>query len=108
MNAALRGANPTYRCLFPEPPPHGTVPACAEAGVMGALAGILGSMMALEVIRDIVGFGEWLVGRLVMVDARSMRFETLSYARDPSNPLNGDKPGHQGFERARGVAFSAV
>jgi adenylyltransferase/sulfurtransferase len=85
--------NPTYRCLFPEPPPPGTVPACAEAGVMGALAGMLGSMMALEAVREIVGFGEGLVGRLLMVDARAMRFETLRYARDPANPLNGDKPG---------------
>ena len=84
--------NPTYRCLFPEAPPPGTVPACAEAGVMGALAGVLGSMMALEAIREIVGFGEGLVGRLLMVDARAMRFETLRYARDPANPLNGDKP----------------
>ena len=82
--------NPTYRCLFPEPPPPGTVPACAEAGVMGALAGVLGSMMALEAIREIVGFGEGLVGRLLMVDARAMRFETLRYTRDPLNPLNGD------------------
>jgi len=84
--------NPTYRCLFPEPPPPGTVPACAEAGVMGALAGTLGSLMALEVIREIVGFGEGLVGRLLMIDARAMRFETLRYARDPANPLNGDNP----------------
>jgi molybdopterin/thiamine biosynthesis adenylyltransferase len=84
--------NPTYRCLFPEAPPPGTVPACAEAGVMGALAGVLGSMMALEAIREIVGFGEGLVGRLLMVDARAMRFETLRYRRDPSNPLNGDAP----------------
>ena len=82
--------NPTYRCLFPEPPPAGTVPTCTEAGVLGALAGVLGSMMALEAIRDIVGFGESLVGRLLMIDARAMRFETLTYARDPSNPLNGD------------------
>ncbi|MBV9564512.1 MAG: molybdopterin-synthase adenylyltransferase MoeB [Bradyrhizobium sp.] len=84
--------NPTYRCLFPEAPPPGTVPACAEAGVMGALAGVLGSMMALEAIREIVGFGEGLVGRLLMLDARTMRFETLNYARDPANPLNGDGP----------------
>src|SRR6187402_42450 len=84
--------NPTYRCLFPNPPPAGSVPACAEAGVLGALAGVLGSMMALEAIREIVGFGEGLVGRLVMVDARAMRFETLRYARDPDNPLNGDAP----------------
>ena len=82
--------NPTYRCLFPEPPPPGTVPTCAEAGILGALTGVLGSMMALEVIREIVGFGEGLVGRLLMVDARAMRFETLNYAWDPSNPLSGE------------------
>ena len=84
--------NPTYRCLFPEPPPAGTVPACAEAGILGALTGVLGSLMALEVIREIVGFGEGLVGRLLMVDARSMRFETVRYQWDPSNPLNGQHP----------------
>jgi adenylyltransferase/sulfurtransferase len=83
--------NPTYRCLFPEPPPAGSVPACAEAGVLGALTGVIGSMMALEVIREIVGFGEGLVGRLLMVDARAMRFETLNYAWDPDNPLSGEK-----------------
>jgi len=81
--------NPTYRCLFPEPPPAGTIPTCSEAGILGALPGILGSMMALEVIREIVGFGEGLVGRLLMIDARSMRFETLDYAWDPDNPLSG-------------------
>ncbi len=84
--------NPTYRCLFPEPPPPGTVPACAEAGILGALAGVVGSMMALEVIREIVGFGENLVGRLVMFDARAMRFETLRYGWDPENPLSGEHP----------------
>jgi adenylyltransferase/sulfurtransferase len=84
--------NPTYRCLFPEPPPPGTVPACAEAGILGALPGVLGSLMTLEVIREIVGFGEGLVGRLLMVDARSMRFETLNYAWDPANPLSGEAP----------------
>ena len=84
--------NPTYRCLFPEPPPAGAVPACAEAGILGALPGVLGSMMALEVIREIVGFGEGLVGRLLMVDARAMRFETLNYAWDPGNPLSGETP----------------
>jgi adenylyltransferase/sulfurtransferase len=91
-NDANGGRNPTYRCLFPEPPPPGTIPACAEAGILGALPGILGSMMALEVMREIVGFGEGLVGRLLMVDARSMRFETLSYAWDTDNPLSGSKP----------------
>jgi len=83
--------NPTYRCLFPEPPPPGTVPACAEAGILGALPGIVGSMMALEVIREIVGFGEGLVGRLLMIDARAMRFETLRYSWDRDNPLSGER-----------------
>jgi molybdopterin/thiamine biosynthesis adenylyltransferase len=96
IRAHERGAdgrpNPTYRCLFPEPPPPGTVPACAEAGILGALTGVLGSMMALEVIREIVGFGEGLIGRLLMVDARAMRFETLRYAWDPANPLSGEQP----------------
>ena len=86
------GLNPTYRCLFPEPPPAGTIPSCEEAGILGALAGVVGSMVALETIREIVGFGESLVGRLVMIDARAMRFETLRYVRDPANPLNGDHP----------------
>jgi molybdopterin-synthase adenylyltransferase len=85
--------NPTYRCLFPEAPPPGTVPACAEAGVLGALAGVLGSLMALEAIREIVGgFGDGdhgLLGRLLLVDVRAMRFETLSYAWDEDNPLSG-------------------
>ena len=81
--------NPTYRCLFPSPPPDGSVPTCAEAGVMGALTGLVGSLMALEVIRRIVPFGEGLVGRLLLVDARSMRFETMRYAWDPENPLSG-------------------
>ncbi len=84
--------NPTYRCLFPEAPPPGAVPACAEAGILGALPGVLGSLMALEVIREIVGFGEGLVGKLLMVDARSMRFETFNYGWDPANPLSGNKP----------------
>lgn len=81
--------NPTYRCLFPEAPPDGTVLACEIAGVLGALAGVIGSLMALEAIREIAPFGEGLVGRLLMIDARSMRFETISYAWDRGNPLSG-------------------
>jgi len=87
--AASGEPNPTYRCLFPEPPPDGAVPTCAEAGALGALAGIVGAMMALEVIREIVPFGEGLVGRLLLIDARDMRFETLAYRFDPDNPLSG-------------------
>ncbi|MFY9626617.1 MAG: molybdopterin-synthase adenylyltransferase MoeB [Methylocystis sp.] len=83
------GPNPTYRCLFPAPPPPGSVPACEEAGVLGALTGVVGAMMALEVLREIVGFGEGLVGRLLLIDTRAMRFETIRYAHDPDNPLSG-------------------
>jgi molybdopterin-synthase adenylyltransferase len=96
IRAHERGAdgkpNPTYRCLFPEAPPPGAVPACAEAGILGALTGVVGSMMALEMIREIVGFGHGLVGRLLMIDVRAMRFETLSYGWDPGNPLSGESP----------------
>lgn len=81
--------NPTYRCLFPEAPPPGAVPACEEAGVLGALAGVVGAMMALEAIREIVGFGEGLVGRLLHIDARDMRFRETRYGWDPDNPLTG-------------------
>jgi adenylyltransferase/sulfurtransferase len=84
--------NPTYRCLFPEPPPPGAIPACSEAGILGALPGVLGSLMALEAVREIVGFGQGLVGRLLMVDTRDMRFETTRYSWDENNPLSGKKP----------------
>lgn len=85
--------NPTYRCLFPDPPPPGAVPTCAEAGVLGALAGTLGSLMAMEVMRQIVGGfsagDRGLVGRLLMIDGRGLRFETMEYRWDPDNPLSG-------------------
>lgn len=89
-NGAGGQPNPTYRCLFPEPPPDGTIPACEQAGVLGALAGTVGSLMAMEAIRAIVPFGDSLVGRLLLIDARSMRFETISYAWDRTNPLSGE------------------
>ncbi len=81
--------NPTYRCLFPVRPGAGVIPTCSEAGVLGALTGVIGAMQAMEVIREIVGFGEGLVGRLMLVDALFLRFQTITYARDPANPLNG-------------------
>ncbi len=84
--------NPSYRCLFPEPPPEGSIPSCSEAGVLGALPGIIGSMMAMEAIREIVGFGEGLTGRLLMIDTRALRFEMLTYEWDPANPLSGENP----------------
>jgi adenylyltransferase/sulfurtransferase len=81
--------NPTYRCLFPEAPPDGLLPTCAEAGIVGALPGVVGSLQAVEVIKEIVGLGEGLVGRLLLYDARDARFETIRYAWNPANPLNG-------------------
>lgn len=82
--------NPTYRCLFPEPPPEGTVPACEQAGILGAIAGVAGTLAAVEVLRAIVGFGESLVGKLLLMDLRNMRFETLRYEWSPENPLSGN------------------
>lgn len=74
---------PRYRDVFPEKPPAGLVPSCAEAGIIGALTGLVGSMQALEVIKEITGTGEGLAGRLIMVDALTMRFETVRYRRAP-------------------------
>lgn len=85
--------NPTYRCLFPEPPPAGLLPTCAEAGILGALVGVVGSLQALEVIKEITGVGTGLVGRLVLYDARDVRFETLEYGWDSRNPLTGTDSG---------------
>ena len=87
--AADGAPNPTWRCLFPSEPPPGTVAPCAEAGVLGALPGVMGSLMALEVVRAITGFGEPLVGKLLLVDAMTMRFDVMRYRWDPANPLTG-------------------
>ncbi len=85
--------NPTYRCLFPEAPEEGSLPTCATAGILGALTGLIGAMMALEVTREIVGgFGggdEGLVGKLLLIDAAGLRFETIRYSWDERNPLSG-------------------
>ena len=75
--------NPRYRDLFPHKPAPGSIPSCAEAGVLGALTGVIGSMQAVEVIKEIVGLGEGLVGRLILYDARATRFETIKYRRRP-------------------------
>jgi adenylyltransferase/sulfurtransferase len=83
---------PCYRCLFPEPPPAGTVPNCAEAGVLGVLPGIIGMIQATEAIKLILGNGEPLVGRLLHFDALKMRFREFNLKRDPQCPVCGEKP----------------
>ena len=73
--------NPSYRDLFPEPPPEGVVPSCAQAGILGALTGVIGTLQAMEAIKLIIGIGEPLVGRLLLYDALAARFETIRYKR---------------------------
>jgi len=80
---------PTYRCLFPEAPPPGTVPNCAEVGVLGSAVGVVGTLQATEVLKEILGAGSSLAGRLLIYDALESRFETLTLAWDPENPLTG-------------------
>ncbi|MBQ12469.1 MAG: thiamine biosynthesis protein ThiF [Planctomyces sp.] len=81
-----------YRCLFPEPPPPGLVPNCAEAGVLGALTGLVGSIQATEALKHFLGIGESLVSRLLLIDALSMSFREVRLKRNPSCPLCGDNP----------------
>jgi molybdopterin/thiamine biosynthesis adenylyltransferase/molybdopterin converting factor small subunit len=81
-----------YRCLYPTPPPPGLVPSCAEAGVLGAITGIVGSIQATEVFKQVLDIGQPLVGRLLLVDALTMEFRTMKLRRDPDCPLCGDHP----------------
>ena len=81
-----------YRCLFPEPPPPGEVPSCAEAGVLGMLPGLVGSIQAAETVKLILGAGTSLSGRLLLIDALDMDFRTVKIRRNPACPLCGDNP----------------
>jgi adenylyltransferase/sulfurtransferase len=92
---------PNYRCLFPEPPPEGTVPACSEAGILGAVAGVLGCLQAVEVVKELLGIGEGLVARLLLYDALQARFSAVNYAWDPENPLNGRNPSFRDMSHHR-------
>ncbi len=83
---------PCYRCLYPDPPPPGEVPSCAEAGVLGVLPGIVGSIQAIEAIKLLLGIGEPLIGRLLMIDTLDMSFRTLNIERDRDCPLCGEHP----------------
>ena len=81
-----------YRCLYPAPPPPGEVPSCAEAGVLGMLPGLVGSIQAAETVKVIMGAGETLAGRLLLIDALDMEFRTVRLRRNPACPLCGDEP----------------
>ncbi|HMG02594.1 MAG TPA: molybdopterin-synthase adenylyltransferase MoeB [Edaphobacter sp.] len=83
---------PCYRCLYPEPPPPGLVPSCAEGGVLGILPGLVGVIQATEVIKLILGIGEPLIGRLLLVDALGMNFRTLKLRKNPDCPACGTHP----------------
>lgn len=83
---------PSYRCIFPEAPPPGTVANCSEVGVLGAVVGVIGSLQATEVLKEITGAGESLAGRLLIYDALSSRFESIAIGWDPSNALSGENP----------------
>jgi len=85
-------AGPCYRCLYPEPPPPGLVPSCAEGGVLGILPGLVGVIQATEVIKLILGIGEPLIGRLLLVDALGMSFKTLKLRKNPDCPVCGPNP----------------
>ncbi|MDQ8203329.1 molybdopterin-synthase adenylyltransferase MoeB [Pelagicoccus sp. SDUM812003] len=87
---APQKGGPCYRCLFPEPPPPGSVPNCGEAGVMGALCGIVGSIQSMETIKYLTGVGESLIGKLLFIDTKNMSFRSLNLKRDPNCPLCGD------------------
>jgi len=83
---------PCYRCLYPEPPPPGLVPSCAEGGVLGILPGVIGSLQATETIKVLLAIGEPLVGRLVLYDALALRFREMRIRKDPECPVCGDHP----------------
>lgn len=92
VSVFARGRGPCYRCLFPQAPPPGTVPTCAEGGVLGVLAGIVGTLQANETLKLLLGIGEPLVGRLMLVDALGARMREVTIERDPSCALCGDAP----------------
>lgn len=83
---------PSYRCLFPNAPPPGTVANCAEVGVLGAVVGVIGTLQATEVLKEIIGIGDTLAGRLLVWDALGATFQELKIAWDPDNPLSGSAP----------------
>jgi molybdopterin/thiamine biosynthesis adenylyltransferase len=92
--------HPCYRCLFPEAPPPGTAPSCSETGVLGAAAGVMGTLQALEVIKEITGAGESMAGHLLIYEALSTRFRTVTFKADPACALCGAQPTIRGLQHA--------
>ncbi|MHB1127128.1 MAG: thiazole biosynthesis adenylyltransferase ThiF [Bacillota bacterium] len=88
----IPGEGPCYRCVFPEPPPNGAVPSCQEAGVLGAVAGVMGVLQAAEAIKLLLGVGKNLVGRLLIFDAMETRFREVKVDKNPRCPVCGEQP----------------
>jgi adenylyltransferase/sulfurtransferase len=91
--STFKPGGPCYRCIYREAPPEGQIPSCSQAGILGAVAGSMGSLQATEVLKELLGIGESLAGRLVIYDALSVTFRTVRVPRDPGCPLCGDHPG---------------
>ena len=94
---------PCYRCLYPEPPPPGLVPSCAEGGVLGVLPGIVGTIQAAETLKLIIGKGEPLIGRLLLFDALAMKFRELKLRKNPECPVCGDASDDDETDRLRRI-----
>jgi adenylyltransferase/sulfurtransferase len=92
VSVFFREKGPCYRCIFPTPPPPGAVPSCAEAGVLGVLPGLVGTLQATEVLKLLLSQGEPLIGRLLLIDSLRMQFETVELFRNPDCPLCGSRP----------------
>ncbi len=95
---------PNYRDIFPEAPPPGTVANCSEVGVLGAIAGVIGTLQATEVLKELLGLGDSLAGRLLIYDAQGCRFESVAIQWDPTNPLTGETPTIRDLSRHQRLA----
>jgi molybdopterin/thiamine biosynthesis adenylyltransferase len=98
---------PSYRCLFPDAPPPGTVAPCSEAGILGAVAGVIGTLAAVEMVKELLQIGESLAGRLLLYDALPARFRVVDYGWDPENPLNGREPRYRDLSHHRSAMAEA-
>lgn len=108
LTAADGTPYPSYRCLFPDAPPAGTVANCSEVGVLGAVVGVVGTLQAVEVLKELLDIGETLAGRLLIYDALSTRFQQVTVPYDPDNPLSGRNPTITDLSRHEGQASDAT